>query len=124
MQARRYFKLHKPIKDREQSTWDALEQIYQQTGIRKPDLDNPPVIPPAVTHVWAWFFELNRARQSGMGLNPLSWGEIDAYCRLTGQRMQRWELNLLAIFDTAFLDVMQKEESEVKEGLDNAETDV
>ena len=47
-----------------------------------------------------------------------------AYCRLTGQRMQRWELNLLAIFDTAFLDVMQKEEPEVKEGLDNAETDV
>ena len=41
MQARRYFKLHKPIKDREQSTWDALEQIYQQTGIRKPDLDKP-----------------------------------------------------------------------------------
>ena len=86
--------------------------------------ENPPVIPPAVTHVWAWFFELNRARQSGVSLSPLSWGEIDAYCRLTGQRMQRWELNLLAIFDTAFLDVMQKEEPEVKEGLDNAETDV
>jgi len=38
--------------------------------------------------------------------------------------MQRWELNLLAIFDTVFLDVMQKDEPEVKEGLDNAETDV
>jgi len=38
--------------------------------------------------------------------------------------MQRWELNLLVIFDTAFLDVMQKDETEVKEGLDNAETDV
>ena len=59
-----------------------------------------------------------------MSLSPLSWGEIDAYCRRTGQRMQRWELNLLAIFDTVFLDVMQKEEPEVKEGLDNAETDV
>ena len=59
-----------------------------------------------------------------MSLSPLSWGEIDAYCRLTGQRMQRWELNLLAIFDTVFLDVMQKDEPEVKEDLDNAETDV
>lgn len=59
-----------------------------------------------------------------MSLNPLSWGEIDAYCRLTGQRMQRWELSLLAIFDAIFLNVMQNDEAEVKEGLDNAETDV
>lgn len=71
-------------------------------------------MPLSVAHVWQWFFDLSRTRQSGMGINPIMWQEIAAYAALNGIAMQRWELQMLAVFDAVFLDVMQNEQSEVK----------
>lgn len=80
------------------------------------ELADPPVIPVAITHIWIAFFELHRGRQNGMSLNPLSWHDIAAYQALTGCRFERWELDVLLLLDDVFLDVMQNEQMEVKEG--------
>jgi len=55
-------------------------------------------------HVWAWFCDLHSARTSnGYGWNPLSYSEITAWGKLTGERVRRHEVKLLRQLDLLFL---------------------
>lgn len=48
--------------------------------------------------------ELNRARSAGgMSMNPLSYGEIEAYCSLTGEQLEPWEARAIRAVDDAFI---------------------
>lgn|GEM_PF-1414742 len=54
-----------------------------------------PALPGDCAHVWQWFSDLLLTRQIGMGDNPITYSEIDAYCRLTDTRMEPWEARAL-----------------------------
>lgn len=54
--------------------------------------------------MWGWFCELSAARGgNGFGLSPISFTEIDAWARVTGERPTPWEVGLLRRIDTAIL---------------------
>lgn len=56
-------------------------------------------------YLWRQFTSLHRARTSnGWGPNPITWSELDAYCRLTGVQLDPWEVEAIRALDEAFLD--------------------
>ncbi|WP_442800903.1 phage tail assembly chaperone [Shinella pollutisoli] len=46
-------------------------------------------------HVWDWFQDLMATRQVGMDECPISYQEIEAYCRLTDTLMRPWEVKAI-----------------------------
>jgi hypothetical protein len=85
------------------TTREHLESIEKRTGQRPKELDEAE-IPLEAAHVWAWFCDLHSARSSsGFGPNPISYSEIAAWGKLTGERVRRHEVKLLRQLDTLFL---------------------
>lgn len=65
----------------------------------------PPKLPPFAVHVWNTFSRLANARGgTGFGPAPLSFSEIDAFCRLTGERLDFWEIDAIRELDDAYLE--------------------
>lgn len=59
-------------------------------------------------HIWEWFVELHNARQSGFAANPISFHEIESFCRMTGAIISPWELSVLRRIDQAVLAIVNK----------------
>lgn len=54
-------------------------------------------------YVWDWFLELHQRRGVGaMGPAPITWPDLDAWCRRTGRNPAAWELDVIAVLDNAF----------------------
>lgn len=88
------------------SLGEKLAHVEQTTGRRPPELDGP-AVPFQLAHLLDWFRELNTGRTgNGFGANPLSWGEIDAWIRLTGRTVRDWEIGLLRALDQKYMAVM------------------
>lgn len=75
-----------------------------QVGAPVPEIDVPDVL----SHVWAWFWELNASRGGGMGPGPISFSEIDAWRRLTGADPTREEIAALREMDSTYLAAVAK----------------
>jgi len=87
-----------------------LEQVAKTTGHRPADLDGPGM-PRAAQHVWEWFLELCSGRAPGFnGPAPISWGDLKAWCDLTGSEPRPHEVGMLRALDAAFLRVFSKRE--------------
>jgi hypothetical protein len=82
-------------------------------GHRDWRLDSEPEIPAAGQHLWSWFWDLNSGRQSGMGINPLSWSDIKAWEELTRNRLSPWQARVIRSMDRVYLEVAH-EMSKVK----------
>ncbi len=92
------FKLSRPGEDGVPYR-DKLLHHEQSTGKHPAELDGPD-IPPALYHVWAWFLELDEARTSnGMGPNPITFSEIQAWSTLTGNKPRPHEIKMLKRLD-------------------------
>lgn len=63
----------------------------------------PARIPDEARGLWESFFALSAARRSGMSAQPLTYTDLDAWCRLTGTTLTPWELETLTIMDAAAL---------------------
>jgi hypothetical protein len=60
--------------------------------------------------VWQAFLRLSSARTSnGFGANPLTYLEIDAFCRLTNQHFSSFELDIIKQLDGLAMKHMTKE---------------
>lgn len=59
----------------------------------------PPKVHTCVQYLWPIFSGLDDRRESG----PLSFGEIDAWSRLTGRRLDGFELAALVAMDEAVM---------------------
>lgn len=85
------------------SVGEKLAHIEATTGRRPAELDGPPV-PPQVTHILEWFFELSSARTgNGFGPNPLTWTDFDAWARLMNRVVRPWEIEMLRALDRCYL---------------------
>lgn len=60
-------------------------------------------LPFELAHVWQWFMQLNRKRQSGMAVNPLSSIDILAWQLRHRIRLTAWEEELLDQLDASFI---------------------
>jgi len=57
-----------------------------------------------LTHVWAFFLELNQARSgSGFGANPISYTEILAWSQLTERNLSAFEVSAIKAVDRLFM---------------------
>jgi len=59
-----------------------------------------PAFPAALGYLWQAYLRLARRRGSGAsGANPIAFTEIEAFQRLTGQRLAPWEVALIEELD-------------------------
>lgn len=61
-----------------------------------------PPFPLSLNHIWTAFCRLNARRGSSFSINPISWGDIDAFVRLTGTVLLPWEVRLIEQLDDIF----------------------
>lgn len=69
------------------------------------ELVNEPEVPDCCEHLWVIFNRLCNSRTYGMGENPITYGDIQAYCVLTKTHLQPFEVDLLVSMDNAFRSV-------------------
>jgi hypothetical protein len=61
-------------------------------------------------HVWTWFWQLNARRQQGMnGPQAITFTEIEAWSRLTGERLLREEITILIRMDDGYRQALAEE---------------
>ncbi|WP_435532479.1 phage tail assembly chaperone [Pseudorhizobium tarimense] len=70
--------------------------------------DPPPEEPEFGLHIWGWFIELHNTRQSGFSANPITYSEIESFCRLSGAIISPWELSVIRSIDAEVLSVINK----------------
>lgn len=61
-----------------------------------------PPFPVALGYIWRAFCRLHARRSSGFTINPITWPDIDAFTRLSGQRLTPWEISLVEELDDLF----------------------
>ena len=84
-----------------------LETAWKVTGIMPDKLANAPVLPEGCEDTWATFVQLRSSCPSaGMGPGSISYSEFDAYQRVTGERLEPWQLDAIRAADRAYLQVI------------------
>lgn len=67
-------------------------------------------LPKEFYYVWKVFIDLNQARTSnGFGYNPITYTEIDSYCRLMSLELSDEEVSMLRRFDREVLKIYNEE---------------
>lgn len=65
----------------------------------------PPPIPDGAAYLIGYARRLHgRSGCSMAGLLPLSWRELDAFCRLMRVRLSQWEIDVLMLLDAVLLN--------------------
>lgn len=73
------------------------------SGEQAADDDGLPYIEPELERLWGVWRELSATRSSGMVPNPISYSEIEAFCRLTGEQLEPWEARAVRAVDDAYM---------------------
>lgn len=70
-----------------------------------PAAPESPRCPVELEYLWNWFFEMSQARGCGFGPNPIGFGEIAAWCQLTGTDLNPWEVSVIRRLDVVCLEI-------------------
>lgn len=68
--------------------------------------DAAPELPTEVAYLWLFWCELHAARGCGMQQNPISWPDIDAFSRVTKERLEPWEARAIRAVDDAYYRIV------------------
>jgi hypothetical protein len=112
--AEKYFALHVKKEDgtsEADSLIRAIEALSRRADkgsiARREELEAKlqiPDFPEEYTHAWAAYRDLAAQRGSnGFGPSPISYSEMEAYCRLTGRVLYSYEVDGITIIDGAYL---------------------
>lgn len=91
--------LSDPVGDTGFSQRQHLEAVEKITGRKPPQLEDLLELPESMREVWIWFKRLSNRRQSGMGVNPISFTEMQAFFRLIGVMPLSEEVAVIEAFD-------------------------
>lgn len=84
---------------------DHLRAVEQQTGQTPQMLLDAPRLPEGCEQLWPIFNELHSCRgNNGFGPVRITYGDIDAFQRVSGLRLQPWELAAVRRADQAYLN--------------------
>ena len=76
-----------------------LEQVYKQTG-KRPEQFTEVECPEEMRYLWQWFCELSGTRQySEVGAMPITFQEMDAWARLSGNEPSPLDVKVLKQID-------------------------
>jgi hypothetical protein len=77
--------------------------VLARQGIDVSEYAAPP-LPLPMWQVWRWFLELGQGRSgNGMGPNPISWTELQAWTQLRNTRFGQFELSCIRDLDALYL---------------------
>jgi hypothetical protein len=76
--------------------------VLRKQGVAPKD-DGFVFLPPEAFYLWEAWEELHATRSSGMASNPITWTEIYAYQRCTGDRLIHWEARAVRAIDDAYM---------------------
>lgn len=51
--------------------------------------------PDRVVHLWRWFIEILPGCAGGLGPSSIRWVDLEAWGRITGRQLERWEIAAL-----------------------------
>ena len=89
-----------------------LEAVERQTGKTPKELQNLLGLPEALREVWVWYKRLSNRRQSGMGINPITFMEMQAFFFLSGITPTPEEVKALEYFDNVSCSHYNKKQAE------------
>ena len=87
---------------------DHLNAVKDATGFTPPELTTVEVSN-LVIYLWEFFLDLNSTRQSGMGVNAISYYEIKAWCDLNATPLSPYEIKVIKMLDRSFLEHYNKQ---------------
>lgn len=73
------------------------------TGEPHPELQDKPVLRAECKPAWNAFLALHRQRGIGMAPQPISFRDMEAYQRVTGDRLMPWEVRAVQAMDAVAL---------------------
>jgi hypothetical protein len=88
------FELSKLSADKEHSK----REHYIAAGIPREQWGLPDP-PEGLLYLWGYFLKLSNRRQSGMGVNPITYTELDGFMRLSKVSLEAWEVDLIFALD-------------------------
>lgn len=102
-----------------------IEKIKEITGKPAEGYEEMKVCPPEVQHIWHWFLDLHSTRNSGFGLQRITFTEIYSYFKLKGFSPFYDELELLREMDIVAVQILseQQEKQSKKNSRKNVVTD-
>jgi len=68
-----------------------------------------PPFPVCLEYLWSIFIDLCNSRQSGMGISPFSYQEIEAYSRLMKETLSIEDIKALKRLDVIALESMRED---------------
>jgi len=83
-----------------------LQRLAANTGRVDPRLLAR--LPGLLQPLWDLFASLSSHRRSGLQPQPLTFTDIQAWCRLYGLALTAWELDTLLQMDVAFMAALQR----------------
>jgi len=85
------------------SNREHLEQVYKATGKKPQDLIGPS-FPKEMSPQWSVFTELHRRRGHGFsGPLPLTFLDLDAWSRLTGNTLSGLDVRVIMLLDDTYI---------------------
>ncbi|WP_404711483.1 hypothetical protein [Sphingomonas sp. MMS24-J13] len=72
----------------------------------------PPLPPTSMPHIASRLMEIGPTQPAGMGVAPLSWSEINAWCDRTGIEIAPWEARLIRRLSVEYIAFGRKAEAE------------
>jgi hypothetical protein len=82
---------------------DHLESVWRQSGNRPEQLEAVEC-PSEIKYLWFYFCQLHARRgSSGMGPNPISYAEIEAWSRLQHVKLSAFEVGVLDRLEALYL---------------------
>lgn len=67
-------------------------------------MEDPPEVPPLVSHILEWFWKLSsRRQQSSSGPSPIAYTEIESWAKLTYTPISAWEVEVITHIDSVWL---------------------
>lgn len=76
--------------------------VKKATGKHVPEIDDAPPLDPRVAYLWDIYSQLHHTRNAD---TPITFTEIDAYCRVTKCDVQMWELDAIRELDKTWCKV-------------------
>jgi len=89
---------------------DELLSAQRQLGIVPKELEEEPELSPLFHECWLWFLRLNNKRQSGMGVSPISFLDMQAFFYLLQYNPEQWEIEMIERFDNIALEHFAKQQ--------------
>lgn len=85
------------------SVSEHMKALAKRGKLPKQEEEKPPALASEAEPLWFVFCALHQTRASGMGVGPISFGEIESYQRLVGVKLDPWEVQAVRAIDMAYL---------------------